>query len=289
MNFKILPRLIFAIIVIAICLWQIFPLDKQIRLGKDLRGGVSMVYSVAMPPTGDSQRVLAQVVESLKRRVNPQGVLDISLQPQGADRIDVVMPLPSPEVRALGDSYRSKIASLGSQMTISSRELDQALTAGTAENLAPAPPSGGVAGARRTALTQLQTAFNDATEARIAYQAAITQNAAATDLAAIEEKIAKAEVTVRTLSEALFAANIDEARLKRAFALSTVRPYAKDEKGVFKTTADGTRETTASPREVELTQLKLQLPDYATDIDALSQMQIDYASKVTGYDAPEDR
>ena len=288
MNIKILPRLIFAIIVITICVWQIFPLDKQIRLGKDLRGGVSMVYSVAMPPTGDSQRVLAQVVESLKRRVNPQGVLDISLQPQGADRIDVVMPLPSPEVRALGDAYRSKIASLGSQMTITSRELDQALNAGTTENLAPAPPSGGVAGPRRTALTQLQTAFNDATEARIAYQAAITQNAAATDLAAIEEKIAKAEVTVRTLSEALFAANIDEARLKRAFALSTVRPYAKDEKGVFKTTADGTRETTASPREVELTQLKLQLPDYATDIDALSQMQIDYASKVTGYDDPED-
>ncbi|NDG64572.1 MAG: hypothetical protein EBY29_14080, partial [Planctomycetes bacterium] len=132
MNIKILPRLLLALFVIAICVWQVFPLDKKIRLGKDLRGGVSMVYSVAMPPTGDSQRVLAQVVESLKRRVNPQGVLDISLQPQGADRIDVVMPLPSPEVRALGDNYRTKLTTLGGQMTITSRELDQALSAGTA-------------------------------------------------------------------------------------------------------------------------------------------------------------
>ena len=288
MNIKILPRLLLALFVIAICVWQVFPLDKKIRLGKDLRGGVSMVYSVAMPPTGDSQRVLAQVVESLKRRVNPQGVLDISLQPQGADRIDVVMPLPSPEVRALGDNYRTKLTALGAQMTITSRELDQALAAGTAADLAPAPSNGAAAGLRRTALTELQAAFNDATSARIAYQAAIAQNASASDIAAIEDKIAKAEVTQQTLIASIAATNIDEAKLKSSFGLSNVRPFSKDEKGNTKFATDGTRETVASPREVAVNQLKIQLPDFAIDIDALSQMQIEYASKVTGYDDPED-
>jgi len=288
MNIKILPRLLLALFVIAICVWQIFPLDKKIRLGKDLRGGVSMVYSVAMPPTGDSQRVLAQVVESLKRRVNPQGVLDISLQPQGADRIDVVMPLPSPEVRALGDNYRTKLTTLGGQMTITSRELDQALSAGTAADLAPAPSNGAAAGLRRTALTELQAAFNDATSARIAYQAAIAQNASASDIAVIEDKIAKAEVTQQTLIASIAATNIDEAKLKSTFGLLNVRAFSKDAKGNVKIATDGTRETVASPREVAVNQLKIQLPDFALDIDALSQMQIDYASKVTGYDDPED-
>ncbi|MEN9669436.1 MAG: hypothetical protein RLZZ386_1343, partial [Planctomycetota bacterium] len=288
MNIKILPRLLLALFVIAVCIWQVFPLDKKIRLGKDLRGGVSMVYSVAMPPTGDSQRVLAQVVESLKRRVNPQGVLDISLQPQGADRIDVVMPLPSPEVRALGDNYRTKLTTLGGQMTITSRELDQALAAGTAADLAPAPSNGAAAGLRRTALTELQAAFNDATSARIAYQAAIAQNASASDISTLEDKIAKAEVTQQTLIASIAATNVDEAKLKSSFGLSNIRAFSKDAKGNIKFATDGTRETVASPREVAVNQLKIQLPDFALDLDALSQMQIDYASKVTGYDDPED-
>jgi len=290
MNIKILPRLIFAIFVIGICVWQVFPLDKQIRLGKDLRGGVSMVYSVSMPPTGDSQRILAQVVESLKRRVNPQGVLDISLQPQGIDRIDVVMPLPSPEVRALGDDYRSKLAALGAAMSISSRELEEALNAGTAADLAPAGPAGTTpaSGSRRATLTELQAAFNTDATTRAAYQQAIEQNLPAAQLAPIEEQIAKAEVTEQNLRASIAQTNIDQGRIKRALSLSTVRLFAKDAKGKIITSADGTRETTASPREVELNALKAQLPDYAADIDALAAMQTDYASKVTGYDDPED-
>ena len=290
MNIKILPRLLLAIFVVGICVWQVFPIGKKVRLGKDLRGGVSMVYSVTMPASGDSQRVLAQVVESLKRRVNPQGVLDISLQPQGIDRIEVVMPLPSPEVRALGDEYRTKMTTLGGQLNVTSHELDQALAAGTAADLAPALAAGKSAplGSRRTTLTELQAAFNDAASARASYQEALAKNASPADLAVIEDKIAKSEVTEESLRTAISATNIDEARLKRAFGLSNVRPFAKDEKGSVKIASDGSRETTASPRELEMNQLKIQLPDYASDIEGLEQLHLNYASKVTGYDDPED-
>ena len=293
MNIRILPRLIFAILVIGFCVWQLFPLEKSVRLGKDLRGGVSMVYSVAMPEQGDSQRVLAQVVDSLKRRVNPQGVLDISLQPQGLDRIEVVMPLPSADVRALGDAYRGELQRLGSSLSISGRELDAALATGTAVSLAPTmqgattePTAPG--GSRRDALTRLQQAFNDATAARTEYQAALAQSAPPAQTEALELRIAQSELTEREVRASISASNIDESRLKRTFELSAEISFARDAAGRIKTSADGTRQRMPSPRDVELSQLKTQIPDAAAQIDALAATQSAYASKVTGYDDPED-
>ncbi|MSR68928.1 MAG: protein translocase subunit SecD [Phycisphaerales bacterium] len=290
MNIRILPRLTLAILVIGFCIWQLFPLDKSVRLGKDLRGGVSMVYSVAMPEQGDSQRVLAQVVESLKRRVNPQGVLDISLQPQGLDRIEVVMPLPSAEVRALGDAYRTELASVASALTISGRELDQALAAGTAVDLAPPAPAGAAAviGSRREALVKLQLAFNEATAARSEYQTALAQNAGPDITDSIELRIAQSELTEREIRATIHSSNIDESRLKRAFSLSAVAPFLRDSAGRIKTTADGSREQGISPRDAELAQLKQQIPDASAQIDAVAAAQSDYSAKVTGYDDPED-
>ncbi len=290
MNIKILPRLIVALILIAVCVWQAFPLDTSIRLGKDLRGGVSMVYAVSMPAQGDPQRVLAQVVDSLKRRVNPQGVLDVSLQPQGLDRIEVVMPLPSPEVRDMGDAYRAKVADLGRKLTLTPRELDQALALASAPTLAPAPEKdkAPLPSSRRATLEELQRASNDAIAGRADYQAAIARNAPADELGSIEDRIASAEVKERTMRTRIAETNLDEARLKRALSLSDARPFARDEKGKAKLDADGVRETTASPRELEIARLKAIQPDYAGAIDELAALQADYASKVTGYDDPED-
>ncbi len=291
MNIRILPRLTFAILVIGFCIWQLFPLDKSVRLGKDLRGGVSMIYSVAMPAQGDSQRVLAQVVDSLKRRVNPQGVLDISLQPQGLDRIEVVMPLPSADVRALGDAYRAELATLGSTLTITGHELDEALAKNRAVDLAPLSAAEGAtpaAGSRRELLTKLQQSFNDATAARTEYQDALAANAAPEQTAAIELRIARSELAEQQIRETIRQTNIDEARLKRALSLSADAPFLRDDKGRIQTGADGERQRGTAPRDAELAELTRQIPDAAAQIAALAATQHAYASKVTGYDDPED-
>ena len=93
-------KLLLIAIVIAGCVYSISPPGEKIRLGKDLRGGVSFVYAINVPADANREEVIAQTIDVLKRRVNPQGVLDIAFQPQGANRMEVVMPLPSPEVRA---------------------------------------------------------------------------------------------------------------------------------------------------------------------------------------------
>ena len=105
---------------------------KGIRLGKDLQGGVSLVYSVKITDAQRQGEVLGQVIEVLKQRVNPQGVLDIAMQPQGSDRIEVVMPLPSAEVRALQLSAKSAIDDFLAKTQISAVDLDGALISGRA-------------------------------------------------------------------------------------------------------------------------------------------------------------
>ncbi|MEO0588568.1 MAG: hypothetical protein AAF078_13125, partial [Planctomycetota bacterium] len=87
----------------------ITPPTKQLRLGKDLRGGVSLVYSVQMRPTDDAEDVLGRTIEVLKDRVDPNGVLEISMVAQGRDRIEITMPLPGEEVKALRADFEAEL------------------------------------------------------------------------------------------------------------------------------------------------------------------------------------
>ncbi|MFZ4696785.1 MAG: hypothetical protein ACOYMO_02175, partial [Phycisphaerales bacterium] len=107
-------------------LWMVWPPKDTLRLGKDLRGGVSLIYAVKLPPDAKSDQVLKQVIEVLKQRVNPTGVLDISFAPQGRDRIEVVMPLPSPEVQAKQAAFREALGALVKRTRIDAGDLDQA-------------------------------------------------------------------------------------------------------------------------------------------------------------------
>src|SRR6188508_1473010 len=104
MNKNIIIRL--AIIFAISALLFLAVMSKPVRFGKDLQGGVSLIYAVKMSDTANREQVLAQTIDVLKNRINPQGVLDISMQPQGTDRIEVVMPLPSPEVQGLQRDYK---------------------------------------------------------------------------------------------------------------------------------------------------------------------------------------
>ncbi|MEE9131136.1 MAG: hypothetical protein V3T84_14040, partial [Phycisphaerales bacterium] len=86
-------KIVFILVVIALCVSMI--LLKGIRLGKDLRGGVSFIYAVYMPDkVVDPQGLMTQMITVLQDRVNPTGQLDISMVPLGQDRLEIAMPLP---------------------------------------------------------------------------------------------------------------------------------------------------------------------------------------------------
>ena len=92
-------KIVIILTILGGCLWAVIPPQERIRLGRDLSGGVSLVYSVRMPEGADRAALLDQTIRVLSERVNPQGVLDIAMTPLGSNRIEVVVPLPHKENR----------------------------------------------------------------------------------------------------------------------------------------------------------------------------------------------
>jgi SecD/SecF fusion protein len=96
------------LITLVICAWAIYPPGKKLRKGKDIAGGVSLVYNVDIKPT-DPPDTLAKVASVVKERLDPSGVLEITVVPVGGDRLEIQMPLPSTEVQALKSQFEASL------------------------------------------------------------------------------------------------------------------------------------------------------------------------------------
>lgn len=96
--------LIIAVLVAAFIL--IFPPGKlfdpsvpwsqkhALRPGIDMVGGTSLLYEIKTPPGASYNPDLAnEVMTSLKKRVDPEGVRNLIWRPQGATRLEIQMPL----------------------------------------------------------------------------------------------------------------------------------------------------------------------------------------------------
>ena len=67
-----------------------------IRPGIDMVGGTSLLYEIRLPadrPTAYTGDIAGQMMEALKRRVDPEGVRNLVWRPQGGNRLEIQMPL----------------------------------------------------------------------------------------------------------------------------------------------------------------------------------------------------
>ena len=195
---NIIPKLVLIGLIVGVCLWSVYPPQKKIRLGKDLQGGVSLVYSVKIAEGSEPDQVLAQTIDVLKQRVNPQGILDIGMQPVGRDRIEVVMPLPNDQVRALQQTYRDALDALLAVSRIRPSQLDAALDAGNAS-----AKYGGTS-LRKAELDRLQAAWVQAKAARadlVEAEAGDPVDEIRVD--GLRDRIARAEITVEELQNTI--------------------------------------------------------------------------------------
>ena len=80
-------KIILILAILGLCVYAIIPPSETIRLGKDLRGGVSLVYHVNIDPRDPNpQATVTQVITVLKERVNPKGCIEMSRMPLGLTR-----------------------------------------------------------------------------------------------------------------------------------------------------------------------------------------------------------
>ncbi len=99
------------LILLALAAFAVYPPSKKLRLGKDLAGGASLVYSVDVAP-GETG-VAGKVAEVVKERLDPNGVMEIQAIVQGNDRIEITMPLPASDVKKSRAEFERALAAIG--------------------------------------------------------------------------------------------------------------------------------------------------------------------------------
>ncbi len=64
----------------------------HIKLGLDLKGGSELLYKVRVSPGEDRSGITGEIIEVLKKRIDPQGVKEYRIQEQGSLRILIQVP-----------------------------------------------------------------------------------------------------------------------------------------------------------------------------------------------------
>ena len=275
-----MQNLIWKIILIALlligCVFAVTPPDKKIRLGRDLSGGVSLIYSVRMGDDVDRRSVLSQTIEVLKERVNPDGVFDIQMTPLGTDRIEVVMPLPSPQVKELATIYRGHLDILLKAAQIRASELDQALSDGNAHVVL------GDEGVRGTLIANLQLQYLD-------LQRLTTELEANPSNGSLEQQVADIEIQYEDNRELLLAMSLDRNEIARLLQLSPLgEPLRDGNNRVIRDSSTDEVLRGVAARDVAFAELETAYPQLSTKLGTLLDTFDDYQDKRSGFDDPED-
>jgi SecD/SecF fusion protein len=275
-----MQNLLWKIILIALfligCVFAIVPPEKKIRLGRDLSGGVSLIYSVRMDEDVDRQAVLSQTIEVLKERVNPEGVLDIQMTPLGTDRIEVVMPLPSAEVKELASTYRRHLDDLLAGAQIQAGSLDQSLSDGTSTI------DFGGDSTRGEMVADLQRLFDELTIATELLDASPQDGE-------LEQRVADIEIDFEDMRDELLAMSLDRNDVVRVLQLSRLGDPIRDANGrVLRDEATDEVLRGTAPRDVAQVELEIAYPHLAFEISLLIDAYDEYQDKRSGFDDPED-
>ena len=252
-------RVLLILTVLVLALIAIFPpaslFDPNLTFGQklglkpgiDMVGGTSLVYEIKVPegtPTeSNGQQISERVMESLKRRVDPNGVMNLIWRPQGPTRLEIQMPT----AKGAGESKAKRDAFSASQRALEATNVRVADVIRAVEKL--------TGDARRERLNQL--AMGSDTRAKLFGALAITfdQIPAATakkDAATQADK----EIEYDNLKSKIEETNLPASGLEATLDL----PVAQ--------------------RDTKLADMKKAAADFPVRLKAIEQFQKDYAEYV---------
>jgi SecD/SecF fusion protein len=272
MDRKLLWRSSLVATVLAICSWGLYPPADSLRLGPDLDGGTSLLYEVDVEGLTNPQEAIRETIEVLKERVDRDGVLNLAWQVEGNNRISVLMPRPSREVKerreALDDIEKQIKAS-----NITAHAIRQLLNQSDADYAkAKADLVKGVKG--RTDL------FDAARKAKQALDAADSDVKSAAGIAdqAKRDELLAIKIQAQAAYDAAF-----EAAINSSLSVAQLRRVMNSPAKVA-----GGSAGQKSPREIALEKLLTDYPLRRDDIAKYQEVYEAYQEKKGRLDDPED-
>lgn len=279
MSRPVIRSLILTLAVLAISLYSIKNPQKDLRLGRDLRGGARLVYPVILKPGDNADVIVPQVIDIYKKRVDPQGIAEIQIVREGQDRIVFTMPLPNAKTKALKEQYDAALASLASTQ-IDPERLEAAMKlTGEARSKEIAALSGGSA-TRQKMIDEAAVAQDEAEVAREVYEAAAKANPADPALNDLISKAGEAGVKADAARTRALASTLSAIEVRRALELSTERRRKLDQ-------SDKVVDL-PSARESALTRIRERHPEATADLDRVLAAFDEYAKERRTLEDPSD-
>ncbi len=300
---RLLMHAIIVLLIIIWSVWQIVPPETKLRRAKDLNGGATLVYQVELKPT-DPPDTMARLTDLLRRRIDPSGLLEISLTKVGEDRIEVTMPLPNDNVKALKADFERELAKLGDAPESIGR-LELALALPAAERTAEIEKIARNDAARRAQLDAAVAAYDKRASLKAPYEAAereaeIKQQAVAaakTEEAkkVADEELAKANEAVRAAAAPLADSEIALNSAMKAIGASGASPAAvrralelSDKRKRLKVDNTGKYENFPSPRERAIEALLAANPGATEGINRVIASWNEFQKNRSTLDDPAD-
>lgn len=276
----ILRTAIITIILLGASVWAIIPPKEKLRLGKDLRGGASLVYSVQIRSGEDAKAVLSETIDVLRKRVDPDGLLEISMVPQGRDRIEITMPLPNDEVKALKKKFEDELSKLG-RGAIKGERLDQLLRLPADQREGEIQRLAGGDAKRVDLLRAAATAWDASQAKRAELDAAKAAGKPAEEIDALVDAAASAEKSVDDAMSAVLRAAVSPEEVRRALLLSARERTLRDQE-------TGKVVSLGSARDRAIKKIRESHPEISAELDAVIRAYDSYTQKRRSLDDPQD-
>ncbi len=255
------------------------PPSKKIGLGKDLRGGASLIYSVEIGSTETAGEVIPQVIDVLKKRIDPNGLFEISIVRQGQDRIEITMPLPSEYVKELKQAFEDELAKL-SVTSIDANEFEQIMRLPDQERSAELARIGASSPSILELITQAASAYDTAQALRAQLDLmSNTPDVAEEILDELAGQAAEAELAYEQARDLALASAVSPETIKRALEQSDTEKVLKD---------GDTYITIPSPRERALNRIRAQYPTIGDQLDRVIAAYEEYSKNRNSLDDTAD-
>lgn len=278
----LLRNSILVLILLVFFVWQTIPPEQKLRLGKDLRGGTTLIYSVQMAPSDDPGEVMDKVIQVLKERVDPTGVLEIQMVAQGRDRLEITMPLPGPKVVELRKLLDETLAVFAAY-EIDAGTFERIMRMGdTPDRLAEIQRVSAGIETKLELMLEAAEAYDEAERNRAALTLAETTGNVEDDmLDDLARQVALGERVYEEARAAVLAMSITPEEVRRALEQSTTQRRILDE--IEEEMVD-----LPSPREQALSRLRAEHPELSDQLDAAIGAYDTYSANRTSLDDPSD-
>lgn len=272
-------NIIIAFALLIISVWAANPPSEKIGLGKDLRGGASLIYSVELGSTENANDVIPQVIDVLKKRIDPNGLFEISIVRQGQDRIEITMPLPSDKVKALKQHFEDELSKL-SITSIDDAEFERIMRMPESERAQRIAEVGEASEFVRDALNRAASAYDEAQVLRA--QLDLMELNTGTDEAELDRLSGLAAdqvIAYEVARDEALASAISPEEIKRALERSNEQRSIKDGDGYI---------LVDSERKRALDKIREQYPDIKDQLESVIAAFDEYTANRDSLDDTSD-